>query len=479
MIQLFEASTAYQIASVAALIDSGEVPDADRRVLVLANGSQVPELTTPLQEIAGFEKLAARFDAVVDLAALIWPRRPQAFSPREEELLMWQRLLRSHWDLGQEPVELFVESIQTNPAVALIRIFHDSPVSVHADGLMSYSPTRNTLRYSMAQRLDTLYYVDLVPGLRPLLLQEFGIQLQPADPSHLRAVLSELADEVEPSAPLRRLMREERDTSLVLGQYMVPLGILDQEEQNELDARMLLAAARSGAATVVYKPHPSAGAASVQFLRQEAQDLGLELVLALDDVPAEVIMTWLRPAVVVSGFSTSLFTADRIMGRPARAVGFDMLGDRLSPYENGNRVPLVLADAIHGETERVPEAELQGLVDSVGYCMQSKRLPELHDEAAAFLGSHPELRDRYVKQRRLRALGLPSAQRRAVSTGRTPRAVAKRVLQARLGEDGAKAAIARLSAARRQLGHTPRRAVGKLGSTLVSWSKTPQRAPRS
>ena len=88
MIALVEASSYFQIASLAAMADAGLLPQADEYVLVLANGSQLPELTTPLDEAPGFAELAARFDRVVDLAALVSPRRPAQFNPREDELLI-------------------------------------------------------------------------------------------------------------------------------------------------------------------------------------------------------------------------------------------------------------------------------------------------------------------------------------------------------------------------------------------------------
>ena len=142
MKQLIVASTFYQCLSLAAAVDAGVLPDADERILVLANSSQVPELSPALQEHQGFAAVATRFDRVVDLAALLYPRRPVQFAPRSVELLTWQRLLRSHWDLGDAPVQIFMDSVQVNPALALAVIFDEADLYVHSDGLMTYSPTR-------------------------------------------------------------------------------------------------------------------------------------------------------------------------------------------------------------------------------------------------------------------------------------------------------------------------------------------------
>ena len=106
MKQLVVASTFFQCLTLVAAIDAGALPAADERILVLADGSQVPELTLPLAEQAGFSVVASRFDRVVDLATLLYPRRPVQFAPRLEEHLIWERLLRSHWQLGDEPVQV-------------------------------------------------------------------------------------------------------------------------------------------------------------------------------------------------------------------------------------------------------------------------------------------------------------------------------------------------------------------------------------
>ncbi len=39
---------------LAAMLDAGLLPPAERRILVLANGSMAPELTVPLDEVPGF-----------------------------------------------------------------------------------------------------------------------------------------------------------------------------------------------------------------------------------------------------------------------------------------------------------------------------------------------------------------------------------------------------------------------------------------
>ncbi|MDN6201395.1 MAG: hypothetical protein L0I99_04235, partial [Micrococcaceae bacterium] len=112
MIQLLTASTLFQVASLAAMIDAGALPaPRGERVLLLIDGSQQPELTGSIADSPGFGDLASRFDRVEDFGELLLPRRPAQFNPREEELYLWQRLRRRGLGLWAEAGHLVVESI--------------------------------------------------------------------------------------------------------------------------------------------------------------------------------------------------------------------------------------------------------------------------------------------------------------------------------------------------------------------------------
>ncbi|GAA3685666.1 alpha-2,8-polysialyltransferase family protein [Arthrobacter ginkgonis] len=414
MIQLVAASTMFQVVSLAAMVDAGVLPDADERVLVLANGAQQPELSPRIQDIAGFAALATRFDRVVDLAELMWPRRPAQFSPRRDELPLWERLLRSHWGLGTGPVQLVVESIQVNPAIALCRIFHDAPILVHSDGLMSYGPTRNKLSLPLRQRLDGIVYVDLVPGLEPLLLREHRPHRTAVGLDALAAAFGEVADAAPELPALAAEPAAGGPTALVLGQYLADLGILTVEEEAGLHRDMLRAALRRGARTVVFKPHPSSRPSVARRLSDDAGELGLGFVLLDSPVLAETAIAKMRPDVVVSCFSTALATARYVFGIECEAVGTELLLERLTPYENSNRIPVTLIDALLVRSVPAPAedpagtgGQLQRLVETVAYCMQSKQLPELRATAEEFLRTGLPQQARYFRRRRLAALDLP------------------------------------------------------------------------
>lgn len=416
MIQLLAASTLFQVASLAAMIDAGSLPAPDgERVLMLIDGSQQPELTGSIQDSPGFGDLASRFDRVVDLGELLLPRRPAQFNPREEELYLWERLLRRHFALGTEPLELVVESVQVNPTRALLRIFHNAPFLVHSDGLMSYGPTRNLLPPSMRQRLDGLLYLDLVPGLEPLLLREFAPQLTAVPTAPLTEIIEGLAGSTVLSVPLSPVSGRPK-TALLLGQYLAHLGLLDEEEEHALHRGMLDEAARRGATAVIFKPHPAAGPASGRQLERDAAARGLSFTELQDPLLAETAVVLLRPDVVISCFSTALLTIRALFGTECAAVGTELMLERLAPYENSNRIPVTLIDALLRRGVPPPvdapqrgEATLTQLVTAVGHCMQPLRLAAQEEPTRAFLAAHYLRFPEYFKRRRLTRLGLPGS----------------------------------------------------------------------
>ncbi|TXS05850.1 hypothetical protein EAO73_07070 [Streptomyces sp. col6] len=415
--QIFLASTLYGTATLAAALDAGLFPEAGRRVLLVANNASVPETTPALDEMPGFDALRTRFDDVVSWNATIAPHHPASWSPRRDDIPLWERHLRLAWGLGDDDVELAVESIQVDPAMAVCRIFTGVPVDVYADGLMSYGPTRNRIDPLVGTRVDRLLHLDLVPGLRPMLLTEFGVRAETVPTDAFLKVLGEL-DGAAGAAGLPAV----EGPALLLGQYLSALGLISAAEEEELHLRMMRGAVARGHRRLVFKPHPTAPAQWSRALEEEAARLGAELTVLDADVLtapvlAEVLYRRMRPALVVGCFSTALLTASEFYGLPVARVGTRTLLERLTPFENSNRVPVTLVDALvpdledgeaAGPAPAVAPEGLNDLVTAVGFAMQPKIYPQLRPVAERYLAAR--LTDgtrRYFKRRRLTSLGLP------------------------------------------------------------------------
>lgn len=411
--RIFLASTLYGTATLAAAVDAGCFAPAGRTILLLSNNAQNPETTPGPADMPGFGRLRARFDEVRSWNEAIAPFHPGSWTPQPDDLPLWERYLRLLWELPpDEEVELVAESVQVVPALAVTTIFTGARVDLYADGLMSYGPTRNKLDPLLGTRIERLLHLDLVPGLRPLLLTEFDVPQELVPTPAFLKVLAELAQDAPETGPL------PEGSALLLGQYLSALGILDADEEEELHVRMLGGAVGLGHRRVVFKPHPTAPARFSRRLEEEAERLGVELTVLEVPLLAEVLFQRLRPALVVGCFSTALLTAASCYGLPVARTGTELLLDRLSPYENSNRVPVTLVDALLPELADRPAvqaqvldaeaAQLPPLLAAVGFAMQPKIYPGLRPAAEVFLAAHLEDHARrYFKRRRLTSLALP------------------------------------------------------------------------
>ncbi|MFD4503259.1 alpha-2,8-polysialyltransferase family protein [Streptomyces sp. NPDC058457] len=409
--QIFQASTLYGTATLAAALDSGAFRPADRRILLVCNNAATPETTPGLDEAPGFERLRDRFDDVISYNETIFPFHPGGWAPRLEDHPLWERFLRHEWQLGDDDVEFAVESIQVNPSLSLTQIFTGAPVTVYADGLMSYGPTRNKIDPLVGTRVDRVLHLDLVPGLQPMLLTEFGVPGEVVPTPAFTKVLAELA-------PSGDELPEIEEPALLLGQYLSALGILSPEQEENLHVRMLKGAVELGHTKVVFKPHPSAPARFVRTLEQEAEKLKVDLTVLDTTVLAEVLYQRMRPALVVGCFSTALLTASALYGLPTACIGTDTLLDKLTPYENSNRVPVTVVDAlipeltdrkaVEAQRPRMSVEALGELIRAVGFAMQPKIHPQLRAETERYLTKHlNDTTTRYFKRKRLTSLGLP------------------------------------------------------------------------
>jgi len=253
-----------------------------------------------------------------------------------------------------------------------------------------------------------LLHLDLVPGLTPMLLTEFEVEPVAVPTPAFLKVMGELTSFV------RELPVLPDNSALLLGQYLSALNILSAKEEEDLHVRMMRGAVERGHRSVVFKPHPTAPARYSRVLETEAEKLGVDLTVLDTPVLAEVLFEKARPGLVVGCFSTALFTAAAFYDLPVARIGTEPLLDRLTPYQNSNRVPAVLADAVladlesRGGEDPIPTEDLNGLVTAVGFTMQPQIYTSLRPAAERYLSKHFGPRtQRYFKRKRLTSLGLP------------------------------------------------------------------------
>lgn len=408
-VQVFEASAAYQLLVLAAGIDSGAFGPADRRILLVSANSAVPEIAGRIDDDPAVTSLLTRFDAVHSYNDLVAPLHPSEWRPRRPELPIHERAFRAALGIAADAiVELAIESVHVPPGRSLLAIFGASPATVYAEGLMSYGPTRDPIPVEMVSRIRCVRYLDLVPGLAPLLLTEYAVPSVPIAEDAFRAVVAELRPTALPELP-------GEPYALVLGQYLAALKLLSVHAEAELTADLVEAAARAGHGTVVVKPHPSAPPEVLDVVRKRAEVQGVRLVVSTERAPVEAIYAARPPALVLGCFSTGLVTATRYWGVPAASLGTDRVLRALPRAEDSNRIPLVLVDrtvphveeGLHGIAPTRADPLLEETVRTVAYTMQWRAHDEWRDAAARALAARPADFAELVPRARLKQLALP------------------------------------------------------------------------
>lgn len=405
--RLVAASTLFGATTVVAALDAGLLPGADRTVLVVQNNVPVPEVSDAFDSQDGFDTLRDRFDDVVYWNDVIAPYHPKAWRPQADDAPLWERHLRLLWNLGDDDVDIVAESVATSPTSAMVACFPGAPVTVYADGLMVYGPTRFDVDHAVGGRIRSLLHLDLVPGLRPVLLREWEVPCEVIPTEAFVKVVDQIAQVTGGGGTSRGDQEPDGPHALLLGQYLSAIGLVTPQEEADLHRTMVRAAVDRGFHRVVLKPHPSAPVDDTASLAAYAAELGAELTVATAGTIAETRYATRPPGLVVSCFSTALASATALYGIPSAAVGTELLLGRLEPYENSNRVPAMIVDALERGWK---PADLQPLVEALAYCQQARRLDVLRPVAEeALAGLDDGLQRLWFRRTRLTALELPGA----------------------------------------------------------------------
>ncbi|MGJ0389236.1 polysialyltransferase family glycosyltransferase [Microbacterium sp. CGR1] len=444
MTQLFALHSAYGLATAAAALDGGLLGEHGERILVPFVSSRVPETTVGILADPALASLRDRFDRVEDLDALLGPLHPSAWKPEAADLPLLRRLFARAWGLDGDDLELLVQSPQVAPARTLMTLFPHARLTIIGDGLMTYSPMRVRLPHTVTARIGRVVHADVVPGVTPLVGSPTAMPV-PVSPELFRAVLAETAAGVDDTTDLEHALEGE-PTVLVLGQYLSALGLLSESEEVALQTRMIDRAAGLKPAHIVFKPHPAAPPRLSDSLRDRAAVHGVELHEYRGALAAEMLAERIHARAVIAGFSTALPTVQAVFGTEIEAVGADAVLSRLTPFENSNRVPATIVDALTRRDSPYREPErMQLLIDAVGYAMQPVVAGHLRGRAEELLMSiRPSDRDRYFAPERLSELRLPGAPpETAVRRALRPAGGIGRVEQLRLTALGARRRIGR------------------------------------
>lgn len=415
MTQLFVLHSAYGLATAAAALDEGLIAPNGPRVLVSVNSARVPETSAAIHELQNLATLRNRFDRIEPLDDILSPLHPGSWAPEQTELSVLNRLFSRVWDLDGD-LELFVQSPQAAPARVFLTLFPDARITIIGDGLMTYSPIRVQLPRTVVERIGRVVYADVVPGVEPLVFAGSGegtgpgAERVPVSPAAFRSALAETSA----ADPQLDDLVDGPPTVLVLGQYLAALGLISAEEEIAMQCDMVdRAVAAWHPKRILFKPHPSAPPMVSAAVRARAQQRGVRFVEYHGAEPAELVAERVDALGVVAGFSTALPTVQTLFHRPIGAAGTALVLRRLTPFENSNRVPATIVDALtRSESPYRDPERLQLLVDAVGYAMQPVIAEHLRPRAEELLRQLDATeRARYFDAARLAELRLPGAAR--------------------------------------------------------------------
>ncbi|CAH0149797.1 hypothetical protein SRABI76_00762 [Microbacterium oxydans] len=410
MTQLFALHSAYGLATAAAAIDEGLLGASVDRILVPFVSSSVPETVLGIAADPALQTLRARFDRIEDLDALLGPLHPSSWEPEPVDLPLLERLLTRAWGLDPGDLELLVQSPQVAPARTLLSIFPRARITIVGDGLMTYSPMRVALGHPVSARIHRVVHADVVPGVRPLVGGTAAASV-PLSSDAFRRVLLETDHGEAVTDAAGAPLDDGASTVLVLGQYLSALGLMTQREEIALQRDLIDRAAQWSPERIVFKPHPAAPPLLTHAVRERALSHGFGFAEYRGALAAELLASRLDGLAVVAGFSTALPTVHALFGTAIGSSGTAAMLARLTPYENSNRVPMTIVDALtRSETSDVDPDHLQLLIDAVGYAMQPEIAGHLRECAEQWLtAADAEERDRYFAPARLAALRLPGA----------------------------------------------------------------------
>ncbi|MDN4480440.1 polysialyltransferase family glycosyltransferase [Demequina muriae] len=319
-------------AIVAAAVDEDLLPG--RRVLVTVNEAAIPEVMAGVADAPGFESLASRFDAVLDLNEAVAPHLPGSVVAGDSHARAARARLA---EMAGGPVSrLVLASLDSEVSMTLARMFPEARIDLVVDRLVAYGPTPRSIPRSVTERVERVVHADLVPGAQPRQLVEFGVETVTVGSPAIRTVIAGLAGSQAPTPG---------DEALILGERWGDAGVLTGDEEDRLHTRMVDAAADAGHHAIAFRPHPHARPTFPAAIVARAAERSLDFRLMATADPVEVFYARTPPSAVIGCSSTALATASAIFGLPAFSVGTADVARAITTPDDPSRVALALTRA--------------------------------------------------------------------------------------------------------------------------------------
>ncbi|WP_298967030.1 polysialyltransferase family glycosyltransferase [uncultured Roseibium sp.] len=381
MMLICEVSTKFGLLNLISTLEADAAfKSHTEKVLLVSEHNTNPEIEHQLWDYvkANKEPLTKYFTNFYFLNELIAPLHPHKWTSPGSDIQRFSYrnvFSRSIGVRSKDKIELLVESIQIPPAKTLCELFSRENIFIYSDGLMTFGPTRNRLPANIGSRIKKVFYLDLIPGLKPNLLREFGVTTTALNCDRLLELINSISQ-----------LRLSKDSSknfdgcpVVLGQYISGLGLCTNEEEIDLYFQAIKKSFElGGRKRVFFKPHPTFSSGLLHRLEAKLNKQAIEFSFLNSLHIFEELLLHSKPLFIVSVFSTGLATANRLFGIPCYSFRTEYFLDKLTPYENSNRIPAALIGMVFDdiETGRTTSKQqtLQTAIDVIAASMQPEIL---------------------------------------------------------------------------------------------------------
>ncbi len=228
--------------------------------------------------------------------------------------------------------DLFIGLLSTRLYIEVAKLFFNANISLIFDGMMSFGPLRgDVFKEGLADRIKHVYYEDLCAGVVPKYLPELPITPEKIDVSY------------------GSVKANGNKKLLVALQSFSYSRIMSEDEEYAFYQKYIDGITRLFKGYEIYiLPHPNNASKVVDTLN-------VPTATWLDNSKSgEDHVLNLNIGIVTSVFSTLMFRASK-MGAKCFSFGTDELLLKLRPYENSNRIPVILSRYCFPCFDELPE----------------------------------------------------------------------------------------------------------------------------
>lgn len=314
--------------------------------LLVSNNGPKPETDEDLYgKIVELNEKDRKFSKVIYLNDLVFPYHPSKL--KKDSSLLGMEVLRN-CICPVEPELLLLESIQVPPALFLGELFCFSEIMVYADGLMVFSPTREDLPESVLKRISKVFYVDLLDGIAPLLLKEAGPIYEVVSKENIIKTCRDFQKNLN-------IQLIEENSILILGQYLTDLGFVSAETEESWYKEIIRQLYRENGDkySYIFKPHPGCSPNFSRNLITCLNEEGIQVKLDVSRLPIEIFGK--RVAKVSGIFSTGILNLQYLYGVEASSFYTKELFNRIEPFKNSNRIPVLICNYLCDNTSLLKE----------------------------------------------------------------------------------------------------------------------------